>query len=104
MARQVNERPLFPQVTPQDPRGLIQFAGTLVKQLVATFQDYGWRLNRVLPKDGSEKMDRPLPLVRYDEADLPDASEWEGAIVYVSDGGSGSRFRGSDGSQWVDLG
>lgn len=34
----------------------------------------------------------------------PVAADFEGTIIYVSDGGAGAKFRGSDGSAWVNLG
>ena len=40
----------------------------------------------------------------YTAATLPTASVYPGAIVYVSDGTSGNKFRGSDGSAWINLG
>ncbi|MFN4261962.1 MAG: hypothetical protein ACK4RK_21995, partial [Gemmataceae bacterium] len=84
--------------------GLLRFSSDLVRQLVAVFSEYGFRLNRVLPKDGSEAMTAPMQLRSYTVATRPDAADWEGAVIYVSDGGSGARFQGSDGSAWVNLG
>lgn len=40
----------------------------------------------------------------YLAADIPPAADHEGEAIYVSDGAAGSKFRGSDGSSWVDLG
>jgi hypothetical protein len=45
------------------------------------------RLNRVLPKDGTEAMTGPLELFTYTVATLPDASDFGGSVIYVSDGG-----------------
>lgn len=100
----VNERPILPQTFPTTLAGLLDFSGTLVRQLIAEFSAYGYRLNRVLPKNGSERMSGPLQLASFETAGRPDPTEWEGAVIYVSDASSGSRFQGSDGSQWVDLG
>lgn len=104
MADKVSERPLLPSPTNYALSGIFTWGGQLIRQLIFNFQTYGYRLNRVLPKDGSEAMEGPLELESYEEADLPDAADHEGAIVYVSDGASGSKFRGSDGTDWVDLG
>lgn len=104
MARKAPERPLLPQVVPSNFAGLVDWTGTLVRQLVATFQDLGFRANAAFVRDGSERMEGPLPLARYDLADLPPAEDWEGAMVYVNDGGAGQRLRYSDGSSWVVAG
>lgn len=34
----------------------------------------------------------------------PAASSMAGHVIYVSDGGAGAKFQGSDGSAWVNLG
>ncbi len=62
------------------------------------------RLNRVLPKDGTEPMTAPLPLQSVLTAALPTASSYTGTVLYVSDGGPGRVFQGSDGTSWVNLG
>jgi hypothetical protein len=100
----VLERPLLPQSTPANLPGLLAWSGVLVKQLISVFGEYGFRLNRVLPADGSESMTGPLPLATFTTSTLPDAADWTGAVIYVSDGSSGARFRGSDGTSWVNLG
>src|SRR5262249_22088318 len=78
-------------------RLLIGYLDGVVRQL-------GFRTNRVLPKDGSEAMTSPLPLAAFTVATRPTASSWAGAIIYVSDGGAGAVFQGSNGSAWVNLG
>lgn len=62
------------------------------------------RVNLVLPKDGTEAMTAPIKLAEYTVATRPTASDWEGAIIYVSDGAAGAKFQGSDGASWVNLG
>lgn len=85
---------------PQGNGDHVQDITTLEKELQRLFFRYGFRLNRVFPKDGSEG------LTAY--TDTPDtkpaAADHEGAIIYVSDGGAGAKFRGSDGTSWVNLG
>ena len=66
--------------------------------LTPHFRDVGFRLNRCLPKDGSEG------LTAYTTATRPAASAAPGAIIYVSDGAAGAKFQGSDGTNWVNLG
>lgn len=62
------------------------------------------RVNATLPKDGTEAMTGPLELSSYLTAARPTAADYEGAIIYVSDGAAGSKFQGSDGTSWVSLG
>ena len=104
MARPVSERPLVPQAIPPTFHGMLTWTGDLLKQLLQIFGEYGFRLNLVLPKDGSEPMENPLVLVEYTVATRPTASDWEGAGIYVSDGGAGAGVQGSNGSSWVNLG
>lgn len=61
-------------------------------------------VNDSLPKDGSEAMTAQLELATYTVATRPTASSFPGAIIYVSDGGAGAVFQGSDGAAWVNLG
>ena len=56
------------------------------------------RANVGLPIDGTKSMNAPLSLKSYTAADLPDATLWEGAWVWVSDAGLPAY---SDGTNWV---
>lgn len=40
----------------------------------------------------------------YTTATMPAAADNPGKIIFVSDGGSGQEFKGSNGTSWVDLG
>lgn len=40
----------------------------------------------------------------YLTADIPAAADHEGEVIYVSDGGAGAEFQGSNGTAWVNLG
>lgn len=62
------------------------------------------RANASLPKDGSLSMVAPLRLMTFTTTTLPDATVWVGSIIYVEDGSAGERFRGSNGTNWVNLG
>ena len=84
--------------------GVVTHLGAMAKSLVDVIGDHAWRLNRVLPKDGTEAMTGPLVLKTYTTATRPTASSWTGGIIYVSDGGGGAVFQGSDGTDWVNLG
>lgn len=62
------------------------------------------RANASLPKDGTEAMAAPLRVAPFEAADLPDATLWEGSIIFVSDAPAGQKFKGSNGTAWVNLG
>ena len=64
----------------------------------------GWRINRCIPKDGSERMTNPLPLAVYTTATRPDPTLWIGSVILVSDAVGPNKFQGSDGTAWVALG
>lgn len=82
-------------------RGYLQ---SLLEALRQHFVRLASRANGTLPKDGTEAMTAPLTLMTYTVATLPTAASYPGAIIYVSDGAAGAKFRGSDGSAWVNLG
>lgn len=100
----VQERPGLPQGRPRTLLGIVNAFGTLILQLSNVLSEMGYRINRVLPKDGTEAMTAPLELMTYTVATLPTAADYEGAVIYVSDGGAGAVFRGSNGTSWVNLG
>lgn len=81
-----------------------RFLGALIAALQRLLVLYATRINGSLTKDGAEAMTGPLTLATYTTATLPTASDYPGAIVYVSDGGAGARFQGSHGGAWVNLG
>lgn len=58
------------------------------------------RANASLPKDGTEAMTSPLKLMSYAVADVPDATLWEGSLIYVSDETGGATIAFSDGTDW----
>jgi hypothetical protein len=76
----------------------------LLAELDGRLREIGFRLNRVLPKDGSEAMSQPFKPGSFTTATRPAASAWPGAVIYVSDGAAGAKFQGSDGTAWVNLG
>ena len=100
----VEERPVIPAGGIRGPGS--EFMTSLVQVLLRMFSVSGYRLNRVLPNDGTEPMTGPLPLATYLDGPpdtKPAAADFEGTIIYVSDGGAGHLFRGSNGAAWVDL-
>lgn len=58
------------------------------------------RANASFPKDGTERMTSPLKLQEIVLADLPAASTWSGALVYVTDETGGAVPAFSDGTDW----
>lgn len=96
------ENPVLPTAIGRGPHeGILR---ALVQTLTIILFRHVQRLNGVLPKDGTEAMTGPLELDTYTVATLPTASSYPGSIIYVSDGSAGQKFRGSDGSSWVNLG
>ena len=95
--RQVLESVQLPTVTEPGLR-------TWARYLTPLFRDIGFRLNRCLPADGSERMTNPLPLAVYTTATRPDPTLWAGSVILVSDGLPNQKFQGSDGTSWIPLG
>ena len=59
----------------------------------------------VMLLDGTQAMTAPLGLETYTVATLPAAAAGNaGHIAFVSDGGAGAVFQGSNGTAWVNLG
>jgi hypothetical protein len=104
VAQLVDTEPSIPAPLNADPRFLLPYIIALGQRLSTLFLSFAARLNLALPKDGSEAMEGPLALVAYTEATKPDASAHSGAVIYVSDGASGAKFQGSNGSSWIGLG
>lgn len=100
----VSERPALSPPFGRDAPAIARWASSVTSIIVNVFQQFGYRLNRTLPKDGTEAMTGPLELETYTTATKPSASDYEASIIYVSDASAGSKFQGSDGSSWVSLG
>ena len=60
------------------------------------------RANGGLAIDGGY-MAAPLRLKSYAVADVPDATMWEGALIYVPDEAGGAVVAVSNGTDWVRL-
>lgn len=100
----IPETPQLPSPKAGSVSEIRAWMATMGLALFRALKDLAYRTNRVLPKDGSERMLNPLPLATFTVATRPAASSWTGAIIYVSDGGAGAVFQGSNGSAWVNLG
>ena len=70
---------------------------SLVVELTRVLNAIGYRLNRVLPVDGSEGLTAYLMATRPVNPPV-------GAVIYVSDGGAGNVFQGWNGAAWQALG
>lgn len=84
--------------------GTIWFSQHLTSALSRIFTEIGYRLNRVTPLDGSERMTAALPLATYTVASRPSAATHPWAVIAVIDGGAGAQFQASNGTAWVNLG
>lgn len=101
MADKVEEVPTFPNPPFQvlDP-SVLRFLSGQIRVLTSVFSRYGFRLNRVLPKDGSEAMRGPMVLKTYLVAALPTAGDFTQGLIYVSDETGGAIPAFSDGTNW----
>ncbi len=102
-------QPVQEQVEVPSPSGTngmlnFQWAISIAMSLKPVFYAIGQRLNGSIHKDGEVDMAAPFGLAEYTVATLPDPTEFEKKIIYVSDGAAGAKFRGSDGTSWVNLG
>lgn len=82
------------------------FLTALLRMLADVHSLFAFRINRVLPMDGSERMTGPFPLMEYVDgppSTVPTASDYEGTLIYVSDGAAGQKLRFSDGSSWLNV-
>ena len=76
-----------------------------VTQLIAnSLGQLGFRLNRTLVVDGTERMTGPLPLMSYTVATRPAAASYIGSLIYVSDAAAGNKLQYSDGASWIAAG
>jgi hypothetical protein len=87
-----------------DSYAIAAWASDLSRVLIELLARVCYRVNRVVVPDGTIAMTGPLKLATYATADLPDATEWEGGAVYVSDASAGSKLQYSDGTNWVAAG
>lgn len=90
------------------PGGTIQaissWAISMSITLVNALGQIGYRLNRTIPADGSERMTGPLPLKSYTVATRPAAASYTGSLIYVSDAAAANKLQYSDGASWVAAG
>jgi hypothetical protein len=98
----LEDQPIIPGGIKPGPNQ--SFLSALVFMLSQFLVRVVFRLNRVLPKDGSEAMTGPLELMTYTVATLPAAAAANtGTLAYVSDGAAGGKFQASDGTAWAPI-
>lgn len=96
MAQRLGPTPRLPQTTPNTRESLDQLQRASYTNLTEILD----RLGVVLPKDGTEPMEAPLPLFVTTTAELPDPTLWEGAIVFDT---TTNRLVWSDGTAWRNV-
>jgi len=88
-------------ITPNQGRAGDEIAKTMAGQALANLRtqtEHATRLNNSFMLDGTEEMQAPLPLQPVPTADLPPASEHEGATLYDE---TLQRMVYSNGAAWV---
>lgn len=80
-----------------------------IRSLIGILEKFRERVSKtfntkVVSTDGTQGMTAPFRLATFTVATRPTAASWTGAIIYVSDGGAGAVFQGSNGAAWVNLG
>ena len=98
----VEQPPFLPRTVGVGPHS--PFLSSLLQALSGILIRIAVRLNATLPKDGTEPMTGPVVLATYTVATRPAAASWTRGVIYVSDGGAGAVFQGSNGAAWVNLG
>lgn len=104
MAAKVGGQVAAPASLTPDAASITQWLVYAIASLNSLLNLIYARLNSVLPKDGSEPMTGPLGLITYTTATKPSAVGRAGQVIFVSDGGAGNVFQGSNGTSWVSLG
>lgn len=105
----IAERPFLPK----PPGTESQYIATLMRCMTTVLGEIAYRLNGTLPKDGTEVMKNPLPLLQATKVELlgdtgpdPDvapvypAADWTGALVYCTNETGGATIAFSDGTNW----
>jgi hypothetical protein len=95
----VAERPALMPPPGGTLSALTSWATSISIVLVGMLGQLGYRLNRTIPADGTERMTGPLPLMTYTVATRPAVSTANtGALIYVSDAAAGNKLQYSDGN------
>lgn len=96
MAMKVFPVPQLPNVARLDQQVLQSLVTALVRELIS----HATRLNVALTTDGADAMTAPLALASYATGDLPDATAYEGAIVYDT---TTNTVKWSNGTVWATI-
>lgn len=95
MAKLVNEKPQLPKPARSEIRAIADTVGHIVERLSTYLYEYAYRLNRTIPKDGSENADF-IALVSSASAVPSDSSAR--AVIYMDASSSQLRAKLPDGN------
>ena len=74
--------------------------GAVHRDLYRVLSELAGSVNEMVAKDGDRAMTGPLGLLSVIVADVPDATLYEGSIIYVSNEAGGATVAFSDGINW----
>lgn len=102
MAILVNPTPILPRAITAAPnvQSLAKYDAALNQALFQALIQIAFRLNLAITSDGETPLAAPIVLKSYTVAGVPDAANWQGAIIYVSDEAGGKTIAFSDGTDW----
>lgn len=101
MANKVNPSPSISKpFSITDIRGVINYLITLARDVVTELGQHAVLINIAIVNDGSQYMTAPFGLREYLVAALPNATLWEGGLIYVSNETGGAVIAFSDGTNW----
>ena len=94
----VEERAALP-AAPTTTAAVLTWASAILQVLTAVVTKFGYRLNRCLPKDGSETLSGGLTLASYTTSSLP-TGVGAGTLVFDA---TASKAKCWDGAAWQVL-
>lgn len=101
MAQAVNLTPAVSHISGAGTiQALVQILNAFATSVYTEFAAHARRLNLAVTTDGVEPMEKPFLAAAYLKADLPDATVWEGGLVYVTNETGGKTMAFSDGLVW----
>lgn len=100
MARLVNITPSITLPSSREIAGLSQQTVTMGQTLYRELADHAQRLNLAFMRDGTERMEAPIPLDDPVLTSFPSANLWEGSIIYGNDT---NLVYYSNGVSWIPI-
>lgn len=97
MVAKVAPVPSLPNVSKAPPEKMIQ---NIILAVTRILIEHASRLNYAVTTDGMEVMTAPLGLAQYATVDLPDATAYEGHILYDS---TTNTVKWSNGTVWATI-